>query len=134
MSWGPPEWSLGRQLLTLTPVVVCTSLAAMGLAMLLATLARTEIQVALVGALVVLVPGLLSGCLIPRELLPEAMLDVSRWTPHFWSLEAYRQLLVPAEPGSTWTPDLDRVWHACLVLTGFGAAFLALAWATLRLD
>jgi ABC-type multidrug transport system permease subunit len=134
MSWGPESWSLGRQALMLLPVVAATSLAAMGLAMFLAALARTEIQVALIGSLLVLFLGLLSGCLIPRELMPETMVQVSYWTPHAWALDAYRQLLLRPTPGADITPNLQIVMRSCLVLAGYGAAFLALAWAVLRLE
>jgi linearmycin/streptolysin S transport system permease protein len=134
MSWGPETWSVGKQLLALAPVVLATSLAAMGLALFVAALARTEIQVALVGGLLVLVLGLLSGCLVPRELLPEGMVEISRITPHAWALDAYRQLLVRPEPGAVLAPNLEVVRQGCLVLTGFGSGFMVLAWGLLRLD
>ncbi len=38
--WGPEHWSLAEQLAWLLPVVLCTSLAAMGLALLIAAVAR----------------------------------------------------------------------------------------------
>jgi ABC-type multidrug transport system permease subunit len=134
MRWGPASWSLGQQVAALLPVVLTTSFAATGLGLLLAGLARTEIQVALVGSLLVLVLALLSGCLIPRELLPDTMIEVSRITPHAWALDAYRQLLVSPSPGLQPVPNLHVVTQACLVLLGFGAGFLLLAWAVLRLD
>ena len=60
MSWGPqPLW--------LVPLVLTTSLAAMGLALLVACLARTETQVSIYGTLLVLVLALVSGCLWPRS-------------------------------------------------------------------
>src|SRR5205085_5567007 len=71
MRWGPAAWPWWEQALWLLPVVLATSLAAMGLALLVAAVARTEIQVAIGGTLVVLVLALVSGCLIPRELMPE---------------------------------------------------------------
>src|SRR5262249_434107 len=46
MRWGPAHWSLGQQLGWLLPVVFSTSLAAMGLAVLVAAVSRTEMQVA----------------------------------------------------------------------------------------
>src|SRR5262249_34556596 len=110
------------------------SLAAMGLALLLAAVARTEIQVALVGSLLVLVLGLLSGCLIPRELMPEAMVEVSHVTPHAWALDAYRQLLVRGDAGAAFAPNLRVVTRSCLVLAAFGGGFIALAWGLLRLE
>jgi ABC-2 type transport system permease protein len=123
MSWGPdPAWLL--------PVVLSTSLAAMGLALLVAALARTETQVAIYGTLLVLVLAGVSGCLMgDRALMPERMQEISRLTPHAWALDAYRQLL--ANPAA---PDLVLVAQACGVLTAFGVLFTALAWWSLRLD
>jgi ABC-type Na+ efflux pump permease subunit len=123
MSWGPdPLW--------LVAVVLCTSLAAMGLALLVAALARTETQVAIYGTLLVLVLAGVSGCLMgDRALMPEQMQELSRLTPHAWALDAYRQLL--ANPGAV---NLALVGQACAVLAGFGILFVGLAWWVLRLD
>lgn len=119
---------LGSAPLWLLGVVAATSVAAMGLAMLIASLARTETQVAVYGTLIVLVLAGISGCLMPRELMPESMKELSRITPHAWALDAYNQLLLNPEP------NLALVAQACLVLTGFGLAFLTLAWLALRLE
>jgi ABC-type multidrug transport system permease subunit len=122
MNWGPhPGW--------LALVVVTTSLAAMGLALLVAAVARTETQVAIYGTLLVLVLAALSGSLMgDRSLMPERMQTLSRITPHAWALDAYRQLLTNP------VPDLTMVATACAVLAGFGIVFLALAWWRLRLE
>jgi ABC-2 type transport system permease protein len=128
MKWGPEDWSLARQILWLLPVVFSTSLAAMGLALLIASLARTEAQVAIYGTPLVLILAGISGCLMPRDLMPELMQQISLVTPHAWALTAYSQLLLSA------TPDLDRVIQASCVLAGFGVGFLALAWSLLKLD
>jgi ABC-type Na+ efflux pump permease subunit len=122
MSWGPePGWLL--------LVVFTTSLAAMGMALFVATMARTETQVAIYGTLLVLVLAGISGCLMgDRELMPEPMQRVSLATPHAWALTAYKQLL------TTPAPNLEIVGQACGVLSAFGAGFVALAWAFLRLD
>ncbi len=122
MSWGTqPLW--------LVPVVVATSLAAMGLAMLIASVARTEAQVAIYGTLLVLVLAGISGCLMgDPELMPEQMKQLSRITPHAWALDAYSQLLVST------TPNVALVLQACGVLAAFGAGFVALAWWLLKLE
>jgi ABC-type transport system involved in cytochrome c biogenesis permease component len=122
MSWGTdPLW--------LIPVVAATSLAAMGLAMVVASVARTETQVAIYGTLLVLVLAGLSGCLMgDRALMPEQMQELSRITPHAWALEAYRELLTAPRP------DLGVVATACAVLAAFGVATLGLAWSVLRLE
>jgi ABC-type multidrug transport system permease subunit len=121
MSWGPqPLW--------LIPVVVTTSLAAVGTAMLVASLARTETQVAIYGTLLVLVLAGVSGCLMPRELMPERMKQLSRVTPHAWALDAYAQLLINPDP------NLVMVAQACAVLLAFGVGLTVLAWGMLKLE
>lgn len=122
MTWGSQPWWL-------LLVVFSTSLAAMGMALLVAAAARTETQVAIYGTLLVLVLAGLSGCLTgDRELMPETMQEVSRLTPHAWALDAYKQLL------TTEQPNLEVVARACGVLAAFGAGFVGLAWTILRLD
>jgi ABC-type Na+ efflux pump permease subunit len=121
MSWGPqPLW--------LVLVVLCTSLAAMGMALLVASVARTETQVAIYGSLLVLVLAAVSGCLMPRELMPEQMKAVSRLTPHAWALDAYNELLL------TSAPNYQIVGLACAVLAAFGIVFVTLAWWSFRLE
>lgn len=123
MSWGPePAWLL--------LVVLCTSLSAMGLALLVASVAHSEAQVAIYGTLLVLVLAGISGCLMgDRDLMPENMQRLSLITPHAWALLAYKQLLANSGP-----PNPAIILQACAALTGFGVAFLALAWSFLRLD
>jgi ABC-type transport system involved in cytochrome c biogenesis permease component len=123
MSWGSQPWLL-------VPVVASTSLAAVGLAMLVAGMARTETQVAVYGTLLVLVLAGVSGSMLPREMMPDDMRRVSYVTPHAWALDAYAQLLNPENP----TPDGGAVLTACGALVGFGVGFLLLAWWRMRLD
>ena len=120
MAWGTqPIW--------LIAVVAATSLAAMGLALWIATLARTETQVAIYGTLLVLVLAGLSGCLMgDRAMMPERMQQISRVTPHAWALDAYRQLLTNP------VPDLSAVATSCAVLVAFGVGFFGLAWWSMR--
>jgi ABC-type multidrug transport system permease subunit len=123
MDWGPQPWLL-------VPVVACTSFAAVGLAVLVAGLARTEAQVAVYGTLVVLVLAGVSGSMLPREMMPEEMRQFSLVTPHAWALDAYADLLNPESTGV----DVGRVLLSCAALTGFGVVFLVLAWVLMRLD
>jgi ABC-type multidrug transport system permease subunit len=123
------DMRLGHQPFWLVAVVVATSAAAMGLSLLVASLARTEAQVAIYGTLLVLVLAGISGCLMgDPELMPERMKLLSRFTPHAWAMDAYSQLLLRPEP------NLFLVAQACGVLLLFGAGFVALAWWVLRLD
>jgi ABC-type transport system involved in multi-copper enzyme maturation permease subunit len=121
MSWGPEPWLL-------LPVVLTTSLAAMGLALLVASIARTETQVAIYGTPLVLALALMGGCLIPPNLMPESVQPYTYLTPHRFALDAYTELLASG------TPNDLRVLQACAVLAAFGVGFLAIAWWALRLE
>src|SRR5262245_57618349 len=121
LDWGPqPVWLLA--------VVFATAFAATGLAMLVASLAKTETQVAVYGTLLVLVLAGIGGSMMPRDLMPETMRRVSHITPHAWALDAYQQLLLSPDP------NLGIVAGACGALMAFGAGFLALAWWLMRMD
>jgi ABC-type multidrug transport system permease subunit len=111
----------------LVPVVLTTSLAAVGLAVLVASVARTDSQVSIYGSLLVLVLGVVSGCLLPRDQMPEQVQQISWLIPHAWALDAYQELLLP-------NPNLMNVLVACGVLSMFGLGFAVLAWILLRLD
>ncbi len=123
MSFGAEPWLI-------VPVVVSTSFAAVGLAMFVAGLARTETQVAVYGTLLVLVLAGLSGSMMPRELMPEWMRSISYMTPHAWALDAYEQLLHPDSPAV----DTTTVATSCGVLGAFGLGFSLLAWWWMELE
>src|SRR5262249_17491927 len=131
MRWGPDSWPLAEQAGWLGLVVLSTSLAAVGLALLVAGLARTEVQVALSGAVPALVLALVGGCVLPREMMPEQTQKLSLLTPQGWALDAYRELL---NASGSYEPNLAIVLQACGVLAAFGVVFIALAWGLLRLD
>lgn len=121
MSWGTEPWLL-------IPVIVCTSLAATALGLMLATLIRSESQVSAYGnALVIILAGI-SGCFMPRKWLPAVMQDLSLGTPHAWALLAYDEIL-----------SHQHVLHAqvaksCLALVGFATMFFAVGWLKFRTD
>ncbi|HEX3151623.1 MAG TPA: ABC transporter permease [Gemmataceae bacterium] len=121
LSWGTSP-------LVLLIVVAATAFAATGLAMLVASVAKTETQVAVYGTLLVLVLAGIGGSMMPRDLMPETMRQISHITPHAWALDAYQQLLLNPDP------NLGIVAGACAALVGFGAGFLGLAWKLMRVD
>jgi ABC-2 type transport system permease protein len=119
MSWGPEP-------IYLVPVILCTSLAATSLGLLLATIVRTDQQVSSYGTSLVLVFGGISGCLFPRVWLPAMMKKVSLFTPHAWSLEAFDAVLTHSNV------DQMLVFDCCLALLSFAAAFFVCGWWRFR--
>jgi ABC-2 type transport system permease protein len=119
MSWGEHPWMLA-------PVIICTSLAATSLGLVVATAVRTDSQVTAYGTLLVLVLAGISGCLMPRSWQPELMQQLGLVTPHAWALIAYDQLL------SRDVTRLHVVWNCCAALIGFALSFFAVAWWRFR--
>lgn len=113
MSWGTHPWML-------LPVVLTTSLSAAGLGLLVATIVRTESQVASYATFLVIVLAGISGCYMPRAWLPELMQNISLATPHAWALIAYQELLTREHP------QLLLVCECCAVLFVFGTLFFTI--------
>jgi ABC-2 type transport system permease protein len=101
------------------------------MALLIASMARSEMHVTLVGAIVVLALAFVGGCILPRDMMPEGTETVTRLTPHGWALDAYQEMF-RANPKSP--PKGAVVATSCSVLAAFGAGFLALSWWRLKLD
>jgi len=123
MSWGPEPWLL-------IPVVASTSFAAVGMAMIVAVLSKTETQVSVFGTLVVLLLAGISGSMMPREMMPEEMRLISQFTPHTWALDAYSALLHPDHIAV----DVGEVLWASAALAGFGCLFTFVAWVAIQIQ
>lgn len=113
MSWGSYP-------LMLLPVIAMTSVSATGLGLLLATIVRTESQVASYATFLVIVLAGISGCYMPRAWLPVFMQNVSLATPHAWALIAYQELLTHERP------QLSLVVECCGMLGAFGVVSFAI--------
>lgn len=110
MSWGEHPWML-------VPVIFATSAAATGLGLLIATLVGSDAQVSAYSTTTVIILAGISGCFMPRQFLPDLMLQISLATPHAWALIAYDQLL------SSGIPDLATVWQCIGMLMAFAIGF-----------
>jgi len=116
MSWGSQPWLL-------LPIVFCTSLAATGLGLLIATLVKTDSQVSAYANFLVITLAGISGCFMPRDWLPVTMQNVSLATPHSWALIAYGQALTND------SPNLGVIARSCGMLCAFaGVFFLTGCW------
>lgn len=119
MSWGPdPVW--------LIPMMLCTSLAATSLGLLLATIVQTDQQVAAYGTSLVILLAAISGCFMPRDWLPPMMQSISLATPHAWSLIGFDVILTRR------VVDAAAVLRSCGVLMCFSLCFFTLGYFRFR--
>lgn len=112
MSWGPEP-------IYLIPVILCTSLAATSLGLLLATAVHTDQQVSSYGTTLILLLSSMSGCFFPRDMFPQTMKRASLFIPHGWALKAFDAVLMQS------TVDVLTVATCCAMLITFAVAFFA---------
>lgn len=112
MSWGPEP-------IYLIPVILCTSLAATSLGLLLATAVHTDQQVSSYGTTLILLLSSMSGCFFPRDMFPQTMKRASLFIPHGWALKAFDAVLIQS------TVDVLTVATCCAMLIAFAVAFFA---------
>lgn len=70
-------------------ITMAASLAAAGLAMLLATACNTRRQAQTVANTAILVVSAIGGSMVPRFFMPQVLRDIGWFTPNTWALEAY---------------------------------------------
>ncbi|AUS05980.1 ABC transporter permease [Pseudotamlana carrageenivorans] len=86
---GLPTLDVSGRLLLLFVVTVFTGLAAIGLGLLLGTIATTQEQSAPFGATLVVILAALGGVWVPVFIMPEIMQLLSNISPMNWGLNAY---------------------------------------------
>jgi len=119
MTWGERPWLL-------LPVLVCTSIAATSLGLLVATSVRTDAQVSSYANLIVISLAGIGGCFVPREWMPELMRQISVVTPHAWSLIAYFEALTNPQP------QIAVIVKSCAWLLVFSLFFFAVGCVRFR--
>jgi ABC-2 type transport system permease protein len=85
VSWGNPAGA--------SAVIVAFALVGTGAAMLVGVFARNPDQAASIGVVAGMILGALGGAMVPGELFQEPISTISQLTPHYWAIDAFRQLV-----------------------------------------
>lgn len=117
---GAPKLELGSHPEALILISLAVSLAATGLGLLIAALARTAEQIGGIGSLLVVTMAALGGVMVPRFVMPDFMQTVGLITPHAWALTAYQDVLVRGY-------GVARILPEVAVLMGFAVVFFGVA-------
>ncbi|KAB7624173.1 ABC transporter permease [Alkalilimnicola sp. S0819] len=119
---GGDRLLIGDQWFGLWLIGSATSLAAIGFALLIATLARTHMQATTVGGVANVVLGAVGGIMVPKVVMSPAMREFARISPMSWSLEGFWDVLLRR---GDWLDVLPE----CAALLAFGGlCLLAGAW------
>jgi ABC-2 type transport system permease protein len=118
---------IGPSPLGIALTALATIFAATGLGLLIASFGKTVEQIAGMTTLALFTMGGISGCMMPRFLMPEIMQQISLITPHAWALNAYNDLILRHLPV---TSTLLNIGMVCM----FGGIFYSLALARFKAD
>ncbi len=84
----PARWDL------LAAVAACTSLAAIGWALLVAVSARTLEQATVIGGVGNILAAAIGGIMVPRFVMPPAMQSLAEISPMAWALDGFHAVIL----------------------------------------
>ena len=106
---------------TLVVVSLVLSLCSVSFGLRVASFGGTEKQIGSIVPVVLLVMGLVGGCMFPRILMPQAMQQIGHAVPHSWALDAYTDLLVRTGTGFAQVAlPIAAIAGFAVVFAGFG--------------
>jgi ABC-2 type transport system permease protein len=91
---GLPVLQLGHSAAGILLIAAATAFAATGYAVMVGTIASTEQQGAIMGALSILLLSALGGIWVPTYVMPQLMRNISAFSPLNWSLEGFYELFL----------------------------------------
>ena len=91
---GLPTLALGNSYPGILIISVATAFAATGYGVMVGTIASTEQQGAIMGALSILLLSALGGIWVPTYVMPQLMRNISTFSPLNWSLEGFYELFL----------------------------------------
>jgi ABC-2 type transport system permease protein len=106
-------------------MVFATSLCAIGLALLIASVADNFDYAAALGSGLNVVLAAIAGVMVPRMLMPPALQRISEWTPMAWALDGMQSVFLG-------TPAAEFILSRAGFLLAFSIACFAIAWRMLR--
>lgn len=114
--------------LALAAISVAIAYCAVALGLLLAAIGGSERQLGAIGSVLLLVMGLLGGCMFPRISMSSTMQTLGLGVPHGWALDAYQTILLRSGSG------VGDIAGQLAALLGFGTAFAAAGVALFRFE
>lgn len=117
---GGDRLTLGHSLFGLWIIGSATSIAAIGIALLVAVCVRTTMQATIAGGAISLILAALGGIMVPKLVMPPAMQELTALSPMAWSLEGFWDMVLR---DAAWPDVLNKT--GALLLFGLLSLFLA---------
>lgn len=106
---GLPALVLGHSYTGIFILTMATAFAATGYGVMVGTLAATEHQAAIMGALSILLLSALGGIWVPSYVMPEVMRNISAYSPLNWSLTGFYKLFLRGAGVGDILPDTIKL-------------------------
>ncbi|MGM5631277.1 ABC transporter permease [Apibacter raozihei] len=91
---GLIPFDTGNRLIEMFIIALCSGLSAIGLGILIGTIARTQEQTAPFAAILVIILAALGGVWVPTFIMPEFMQKISVLTPMNWGLSSFYDIIL----------------------------------------
>ncbi len=117
VDWGDP---LAAAILAVTFCLVGTAAG-----LLMGSVFSSEQTVGAATAPIALVLAAIGGCMVPSEVFPPFLQTLSKLTPHYWAIEAWKDLMFDGA-------SLSGIVVNLVALLGFAAALLSMGGVALR--
>ena len=106
-------------------VVIVFALVGTGAAMVVGVFARNADQASSIGVAAGMILAALGGAMVPAELFEEPLATISQVTPHYWALDAFRELVF-------YGAGLEDILGQLAVLMGFAIVLVGVGVVGLR--
>lgn len=109
----------------LVAVALCVSIAALGIASLIACLSKTTEQATILAGTCNILFGAIGGVMIPKFVMPDVMQIMTYFSPMGWGLEGFVRVLAFGD-------SLNAIYTEMLVLIAVGCVSLLIASTVLK--
>ncbi len=124
---GGAPLHLNSPLWALLPITLATGFAAIGVALLIATVARSAVQATTIGGAANLLMAAVSGIMVPRAVMPDSLQLIGSVSPMAWAVDGYWDIILRQSPPSASYPE-------CAALLILGSVCMGLASRWLKME
>jgi len=117
---GLDRLTLGNDPLAIVLVSLMMALCSTGMGIFIAAVARTEAQIGGVAAMLLWTMGAVGGCLFPSFLLGGMLDTVGKAVPHYWTVQAYQDLIVRGRGLSDVMPEMQALLVFSVIFFAIG--------------
>jgi ABC-2 type transport system permease protein len=117
---GWDRLTLGDDPLALILLVLATALCSTALGATISAIAKTEAQIGGLSTVALWVMAFIGGTIVPFFLINDALAAIGKFTPQYWAVTGFYDLLVRGQP-------LAEITDSLLALLVFSVLFFGLA-------